>query len=353
LCLPPLSRSCCSVVFFAIISLMEERARKEKVEIKKPEIQWDHHIPLYNRFIAKDILVAFGLPTLIIALWIGSMYLSDIRKGYSVSFDGFQYALGMVIILILGTMLLLWILYGNRFETRFIINSKGVKLFLRAGTRKKSRIVSFLLIFAGMASKKPGFVGMGLMSQSQESFSARWKDIYSYQPYPGIYCIVLRNSWRKLAILHCSKENYQQVLQTIDHYMLPRSGSIKKELRLIRKERIKNLYYMPFIALFAFFMTAIYDYDFDSRAVVYLVAFWVFLGVIVDLDFKPLFSYLGYVGIILIWIIFSISFIDSSIWSYDYPRWLFFTLGSMGMILLLYLQMRRTSKHNKEINAIY
>jgi hypothetical protein len=329
---------------------MEE---KEVKGSKKPEIQWDHDIPLYNRFIAKDTFVAFGLPTLIIALWIGSMYLSDIRSGQSVSFDGFQYALGMVIILILCTMLLLWILYGNRFETRFVVNSKGVKLSLQAGTRKKSRIVNFLLIFAGMASKKPGYAGIGLISQSQESFSASWKDIFSYQPYPRIYCIVLRNSWRKLAVLHCSKENYQEVLQTLDHYMLPRRESIKKELSIIRKERLKNLYYIPFIALSAFFMTAIYEYDFDSKVMVYLVAFWVLFGVLVDLEFKPIFSYLGYVGIALLWVVFSFSFFDSSIWSYDFPRWLFFTLGSLGMILILYLQNRRTAKHNKEINAIY
>ena len=199
---------------------MEEKEIKGS---KNPEIQWDHDIPLYNRFIAKDTFVAFGLPTLIIAIWIGSMYLSDIRKGQSVSFDGFQYALGMVIILILGTMLLLWILYGNRFETRFIVNSKGVKLSLQAGTRKKSRIVNILLILAGMASKKPGYAGIGLISQSQETFNASWKDIFSYQPYPRIHCIVLRNSWRKLAVLHCSKENYHEVMQTIDHYMLPPS----------------------------------------------------------------------------------------------------------------------------------
>jgi hypothetical protein len=303
-------------------------------------LEWDFSIPLYNRFIALDCLKAFGIPSLILAIFFGWSIFSQKEHGGSISLYGLDYTLIFIGILILLTMLLLWIIYKNRFESHFVIDRKGVLVAYQAGTSKKNKRINTLLIVLGALAKKPGAVGTGLISQSMQSMSVEWSEVFKVHPFPRSRVIALRNNWRQIMVVYCTREIYDQALEMINQEVDKRKSDRTKDLGSIRKEHIFSWILTPMVLLFGFFLSTTYD-DTYIGFFMCIVAGWALLTVWVPTWIKKLTSSIGLILTTIYWI-WGIVTIQDNFYSSDATvRFIFLSLGCLGLIFVLILCFRR------------
>lgn len=311
------------------------------MEDKNRVLEWDFSIPLYSRFIALDCLKAFGIPFGIIACFFAYSIYSQKEHGGTISLYGLNYALIFIGLVIVLTMFLLWILYNNRFETHFVINKKGVGVAYQGGTSKKNKTVNTLLIVLGAFAKKPGMVGTGLISQSMQSVSVEWSEIFRVVTFPKLYTIHLRNNWRQVMIVYCTKETYEEALQWINEEIDKRKYDRTKDLKSIRKEHKFSLLLTPFVFLFGFFLSAVYEYEFESKIFMFLVAGWVMLATWVPTWIKKPAAIVGFV-LTLVYMVWGFIVIMDGYTSTDERiRALFMSLGCIGLLVILILNFKR------------
>jgi len=110
-------------------------------------------------------------------------------------------------------------------RVHFRIDSRGVSLTTRKGTRKKNAVINGLLFFLGLFSGKPGAVGMAILGESQQAWSMSWKDVREVKVYPKQRVVMLKSLWRKLPI-YCTPENYETVVKMC--YSLYRQAKPKR-----------------------------------------------------------------------------------------------------------------------------
>ena len=131
-------------------------------------------------------------------------------------------SLGMVlkIVLVTGAIILilyLFVIFGvlrGRQEIRFTLDAKGVRE-QTAGPLKYMNIVKLLLVLSG----KPTYAGIGLMAQGPKSERITWKRVQKIVPDPQAKSVTLRKGRTDLMLLHCTEENYAQVLAWIQNYV--------------------------------------------------------------------------------------------------------------------------------------
>ena len=117
------------------------------------------------------------------------------------------------IVLVTGAVMLalyLFVIFGvlrGRQELRYTLDAKGVRE-ATAGPLKHMNIVKLLLVLSG----KPTYAGIGLMAQGPKSERITWKRIEKFVPDPQARTITLRKGRTDLMVLHCTGENYEQVL---------------------------------------------------------------------------------------------------------------------------------------------
>jgi len=110
-----------------------------------------------------------------------------------------------------GVMLALYVLviFGvlrGRQEVRYTLDEKGIREET-AGPLKYMNIVKFLLVLSG----KPTYTGIGLMAQGPKSVQMTWKQVQEFVPDPQAKTISLRKGRADWIVLHCTRENYEQV----------------------------------------------------------------------------------------------------------------------------------------------
>lgn len=308
---------------------------------KETLIEWDYSIPLYgNRFIFLDMCKALGIPVLFIALIFGISYWHLYKNGSGISFYGFQYALILVSILVFFTMLLLWILYRNRFDTHFILDNYAARMALNPGHRKRARWVSILLIILGVFAKKPGAVGTGLLTQSSESAEIPWTDVFSVKYWDKLHAISLRNSWRQIGVLFCPKEHYEEIRRIVQEQVAPYESKRNNEMKAIKKDRWWRVFMILPSLVSVFFLTAIYEYAWDNKVMLYIIGCWLFLTILVPGWLRRLFAIIGWIGLGIIWLGMIIPELADGLYSYDKIRISFFSLGIVLSAVTLYLCYR-------------
>ena len=114
-----------------------------------------------------------------------------------------------------------------------------------------------------------------------------------------------------------------------------------KDLKAIRKEHKFSLLLTPFVLLFGFFLSAVYEYEFDSKIFMFLVAGWVMLTSWVPTWIKKASAIIGFILTMLYWIWGLIVIMDAYASTDEYIRALFMTLGSIGLLIVLLLNFKR------------
>lgn len=123
--------------------------------------------------------------------------------------------LGMIakVVLLTGAVMLilyLFVIIGvlrGRQEIRYTLDAKSARE-QTAGPLKYMNVVKLLLVLSG----KPTFASIGLMAQGPKSARVTWKRVEKVVPDLEGKSVILRKGRTDLMVLHCTEENYEQVL---------------------------------------------------------------------------------------------------------------------------------------------
>jgi hypothetical protein len=182
---------------------------------KIDSITWDQDVTIYNKVVLKQLGLAFGIPFGLIFIFLLIQYISDTRKGYTVSFDGWQYALFLIGLWLALTALFIFVVYRNRFRMHYEINDDGIYMGFAPSSQKKNKLVNIATIIAGGLAGKPGVAGSGLLAQSHQSVFLRWSQCRKYKLYPKKNRITVYNKFIEFMIIECTPENFSEVTDTI------------------------------------------------------------------------------------------------------------------------------------------
>lgn len=87
----------------------------------------------------------------------------------------------------------------------------------------------------------------------------------------------------------------------------------------------------------AFFLTAIYEYEWENKAVLFIISSWLLLTILVPGWLRKLFSLIGWIGLLIAWIGMVAPQLAEGIYRYDVVRILFFSLGVLLSATTFYL----------------
>jgi hypothetical protein len=184
---------------------MKKNSTPDKTD--QPLAFWEVGIQLAgNRFYIYDLAKLFFFTFLITA---GISLLICIISG---KIDAFPFMLKIFFCLAAGITILSYLisllLFANRYAMRFELSEKKVAWETRS---KAGRAAGPLAFIIGLLSGKPTVAGVGALAIAGQAGRISWKKIRKFKEYPAQRVIVLKNSWRVVARLFCTPENYGQV----------------------------------------------------------------------------------------------------------------------------------------------
>lgn len=179
------------------------------------KMTWEIKIPLItNPMILLDTVKVFGIAFLIIAL------LFFIIFGMQGEMETLLPLLGMFGIifggLIILSMLVMVIIFGNKFHCRFTISPEGI---LFENVDKRSKFLNRAAVGTGFLTGSASTMGAGLTAQATEVIGIEWQNIARADFNPRRKAISIANTWRKVMIVYCTQENWQEVSATIKEYL--------------------------------------------------------------------------------------------------------------------------------------
>ena len=172
---------------------------------KSGELTWDYAFPLLtNPFVMLDMCKVLGISffaVCTIILTIGAFQGGSNFMDMVHMIPVMALCVGIIAVILLFVML---VIYGNRFPARFTVNEKGATIEVTP-TQKK---VNTAVIIIGLLARRPGVAGSGFLAKSQECQFFGWVDVFRVELFPRRRVVVLRNSWRTVARLYCTADNY-------------------------------------------------------------------------------------------------------------------------------------------------
>lgn len=198
------------------------------------KMTWEVKIPLItNPMIMLDTVKVFGIAFLIIAL------LFFIIFGMQGEMETLLPLLGMFAIIFGGLMILsvliMIIVFGNKFHCRFTISPEGI---LFENVDKRSKFLNRAAVGTGFLAGSASTMGAGLTAQATEVIGIEWQNIARADFNPKRKTISIANTWRKVMIVYCNQENWQEVSEAVKDYLenskRPETQSAKRKSPLPR-----------------------------------------------------------------------------------------------------------------------
>ena len=170
-------------------------------------IEWEVDIPLVtNPMIIGAWLRAMGATYLLSILIVGTVFIGTGQADQLPLLAGW-FALMTAGLALLGLLIML-LVFGNRFRARFALTGKGV---VYEGVDRRAHSLARLAVLAGGLRGSPGAAGAGLLAISKERVVLDWAGAFGARYVPRHHTIALRNQWRDLLHLYCRPDNYEQV----------------------------------------------------------------------------------------------------------------------------------------------
>ena len=107
----------------------------------------------------------------------------------------------------------MWFVLGNKYKQQFVIDDDGI---YANGIDKRARKISGLTTIAGVPSKQPGVVGVGLLGMSRDQYFLPWSKIKKVVFRSDKHQIKLIQNFLIQIHLHCYNDNYKKVVQLIN-----------------------------------------------------------------------------------------------------------------------------------------
>ncbi len=199
---------------------IESNAR-DMLEFGKNPIMWNAEIKLLsNSVVIRQLFMALAVSNLFV---LSLILILDAIEG-NLTFHGalryFLISLGIMGFLSLLGVLAMVVVYGNRYEYKYVINDKGVKSETVGGTRKKNNIINFLCLLSG----KPTAAGAGMIAASRQSELVKWEKVDNYTSNAKKFEIMLRRKGRTIMLICCTPDNYQSVLRLVEERIKQKNG---------------------------------------------------------------------------------------------------------------------------------
>jgi len=112
-------------------------------------------------------------------------------------------------------------------------------------------------------------------------------------------------------------------------------------MQTIRKDYKFSWFMTPFVLLFGFFLSAVYEYESDSKIFMLIVAGWALLNVWMPIWIKKVAAVAGIFLILIYWIWGFTVILDGYVGSDERIRAIFMSLGCMGLIAVCVINYRR------------
>jgi hypothetical protein len=122
-----------------------------------------------------------------------------------------MFALAVAGLALLGVLIVL-IIFRNRFQTRNTITVDGVRV---QSISRAARLFNRVAVVAGAVGGSASTAGAGVLAMSGEDVGITWIDLYRVNRHDDQRVLSLMNSWRVVLRLYCTKENYATVMALV------------------------------------------------------------------------------------------------------------------------------------------
>ncbi|MDD2467801.1 MAG: hypothetical protein PHI97_27805 [Desulfobulbus sp.] len=166
-------------------------------------MQWANSVPIFRHpVIVRQLCLAIGLPfgVLVVVL---CLVAEDVQS--------LVYPLGLIAGLFCLTWVFIMLVWRGRYEVECILDSSGVRCRTQKSQAKKNKIINVLTVVLGLLSGKPSVAGAGMLAQSRQDQTIRWKNIRKVKRYPRIHAILVHGGFAEHLALFCTPENYEEV----------------------------------------------------------------------------------------------------------------------------------------------
>lgn len=168
-------------------------------------LEWSINVPIFKHSVILNQLgIAIGIPFGLLLIFLLIISKPEYRI-YTI------YAFGTILLLFFLTFLFIMIVYKGQYSVSFTLDDVGIQTFTQSDTEKKNRIVNGLAISLGLLSGKPTISGAGLLANSKQSVSIKWKNIKQVRYKSKQKTIILRSSPMENIAVFCTDENYSIV----------------------------------------------------------------------------------------------------------------------------------------------
>jgi hypothetical protein len=181
-------------------------------------LEWTNRISLAtDRFMLYDTAKALFWCAVLIA-GVGGV-IALLMGGARASWEEWRSAFSVLAAVLAGIglaiLLVMLVLFGNRFQARFVLDRDGVVWESRS---KMGAWGSRAAVVTGAMAGKPGLAGAGLLAQARSSISLCWPEVKRVRLHPRLCVISLMNRWRVVLRLYCTPLNYEEVRNAVLTY---------------------------------------------------------------------------------------------------------------------------------------
>lgn len=166
-------------------------------------MRWATSVPVFRHpIIVRQLCLAIGLPFGVLVAIL--CFMADDPRSL-------LYPLGLIGGLFFLTWLFIMLVWRGRYEVECLLDGTGVRCRTQKSQARKNRIINALTVILGLLSGKPAIAGAGMLAQSRQDQTIRWKNIRKVRRYPRIRTIMVHGGFAEHLALFCTAENYQAV----------------------------------------------------------------------------------------------------------------------------------------------
>jgi hypothetical protein len=224
-------------------------------------LRWDLSIPLItNPFMLRTVLNICLLSGLLMAALLSFIFLAAGDRGV---FLPLLKMTGLVTAFIFILVLLVMVLvFGNRMPFSFHLDPHGVGVEIKSRAARRANRLAVLL---GVISGKPGLAGSGLIGISQEAVFTKWGQISRIEWVDRKSIVVLKNSWRTVAILYCPEDLYPEIKTFVQDHV-----RVKQRINPLARLFVRTI--LTLLACIPLFRID-YPFDPDLFLAIFIVCF--------------------------------------------------------------------------------
>lgn len=179
-------------------------------------VQWEISVPIFrNRFIMRGLALSLGIPFGVLILFL------VIASGGNIAGTDTKYALILIGMLFVLTILLILALYGGRYAPGFIVDNEGIINYTQEKQARKNKAINMMLMVLGLIRGSFTAAGTGLIAHSRQVMKIKWKNVTRIRYYPKQRTILVQGGFTEKIALFCTRENYAEVERIVrDHSMV-------------------------------------------------------------------------------------------------------------------------------------